>query len=69
MGVLGPGRAGRLVAIMMEVVRGPVCVGREPVITLPPSVEASSAMGSVLRSPTAQGKQRGDAALHLLYLL
>lgn len=51
-----PGQAGLHVVIMMEAARGPVYVGHEPVITPPLSVEASSAMASAWRSPTAPGK-------------
>lgn len=51
-----PGQAGPRAAIMTEAVQGLVCVGHEPVITLLLSVVASSVMGSVWRSPTAQGK-------------
>lgn len=50
-----PGQAGPLVAIMMEAAPVPVCVGREPVITPPLSVEARPALGSVLKLPTVQG--------------
>lgn len=51
-----PGQAGPHVVIMMEAAQGPVCVGHEPVITPPLSVEASSATASAWRSPTAPGK-------------
>lgn len=56
MEALAPGQAGPHVLIMMEVARGPVCVGHEPVIIPPLSVEDNNAMESVWRSPTAPGK-------------
>lgn len=55
MGALVPGLGGPAALTMMEVAQGLVCVGREPVITPPLSVVAKSAMGSVLKLPTAPG--------------
>lgn len=55
MEVLVPGLAGPPVVTMMETAPVPVCVGPEPAITPPLSVEASRATGSVLKLPTAPG--------------
>lgn len=61
----GPGRAGPCVPTATEAARAPVCVGREPVIILPPSAGASSATASAWRSPTAPGKLFGDTPAHI----
>lgn len=55
MEALALGPDGPHVATMMEAAQGPVFVGHEPVITPALSVEASSVMGSALKSPTAPG--------------